>query len=96
MNKGLFDNVNITIINNGESDYSLVDDENNNNNNENIANKPGKYEKFTGTISWMGIEAKVRDAMFELKENESESIIWKIGTWEAGTLEMALGKLVFG
>ena len=56
-----------------------------------IADKPGKYKNFTGTIEYKGISGTVRNATFELlDEDETEGIdwydgIWENGVWDAGT-----------
>lgn len=62
----------------------------------NIANKPGKYENFTGTIDWGNgkVKGEVSGANFELissRKYKSASYInvvtlikWHSGTWENG------------
>ena len=95
MGKNLFDNVNITVINNGKSDYSFVDDENSNNN-ANIADKPGEYKNFTGVIKWKGTNGNVENATFKLNESEPivvwQNGIWKGGTWKFGVWENGYDK----
>lgn len=48
-----------------------------------VANQPGKYENFTGTIDWLGTKAQVKHATFELIP--VLVINWKNGTWNNGT-----------
>lgn len=93
MGKNLFEDINITIINNGKSDYSFVADENNNNNNNaNIADKPGEYKNFTGTIKWKGTNGNVENATFKLNESDSVPIVWQNGTWKDGTWKFGVWK----
>ena len=47
-----------------------------------VADTEGKYKNFTGIIKWGKSEGKVKNATFELENNE---ILWKNGTWEYGT-----------
>ena len=48
------------------------------------ADKPGKYEKFTGTINFKGVSGKVKEATFTLNE-EGYDITWENGIWQSGT-----------
>ena len=50
---------------------------------ENVANKEGEYENFSGSIDWKGTEGTVVDATFELVSDCS--IYWYGGTWKNGT-----------
>ena len=51
---------------------------------ENVADKAGKYENFTGEIEWKGINGTVQNAFFELKDNGKFDIVWEDGTWKSG------------
>ena len=65
---------------------------------ENVADKPGKYENFTGTISWMGTVGNVTIAAFTLQKSDRFHYgIWWYGahgTVDFGT--MAFGKVALG
>ena len=57
----------------------------------NLANKPGKYENFTGKIEWKGewdgTFGTVENATFELKNSgNGYLIIWEDGTWKDGQM----------
>ena len=49
----------------------------------NVANQPGEYKNFTGTIDWQGSKAQVKHATFKL--TSVFGISWKNGTWNNGT-----------
>lgn len=48
----------------------------------NVANQPGKYTNFTGKIDWKGNDGQVKNADFELTNNNG--IIWEKGVWQKG------------
>ena len=54
-----------------------------------VANQPGEYKHFTGTIDWRSargqVKGQVKNATFILYKNGE--IIWKDGIWENGTLQ---------
>ena len=52
----------------------------------NVANQPGEYNNFTGTIDWRGIKGQVKNAAFELT-TYNKGIFWYEGTWENGTFQ---------
>ena len=57
--------------------------------NNSVADKPGKYENFTGTIEWNKTYGKVKNATFELGNgdnifNDKFGFIWYDGIWEKG------------
>ena len=74
--KDLLMDTNITVTNDGskESNYSI-----NYAMNGNIANKPGKYNNFSGHIDWKNINGWVENAIFELNEG-TISITFEKGT----------------
>lgn len=49
---------------------------------EEVANKPGKYENFTGKIDFKGSKGNVQKANFSLYPNGF--IDWNGGTWVDG------------
>ena len=51
---------------------------------QNIANKEGRYEDFTGTIDWKGTKGKVEDATFELTNDVKCLVLWEGGNWLNG------------
>ena len=53
---------------------------------ENVADKPGKYEHFTGKIGWMGTIGNVTNATFTLQKSDRfhYGIWWYGGTWNSG------------
>ena len=53
---------------------------------ENVADKPGKYEHFTGKIGWMGTIGNVTNATFTLQKSDRFhcGIWWYSGTWNSG------------
>ena len=72
--------VNYSVSDNGESDYSLND------NIPDMADKEGAYKNFTGKIDYRGVKADVEDADFSLGQdiiNFSKGT-WKNGVWESG------------
>lgn len=55
---------------------------------ENIADKAGKYENFTGKIVWKDIDGEVENATFELIDN----VFWKFMEFEKGTWKNGVAK----
>ena len=53
---------------------------------QNIADKEGYYENFTGIIKWKEINGKVINATFKLVNDMNYDIIWERGTWESNTI----------
>jgi hypothetical protein len=53
------------------------------NSNEKIANKPGKYERFSGKVDFYGTKGTVLNATFELKKETRYIYFWQ-GTWVDG------------
>lgn len=89
--KGLLDDTNISITNDGKSNYTMFYDDMDSSKGEdyfgeydNIASKSGKYENFTGLINWKSMKGVVSNATFELKNNHSEIIVFSSGTWLKG------------
>ena len=57
-----------------------------------IADKPGKYENFTGTIRWMGTVGNVTNATFNLQKSDRfhHGIWWYHDTWNNGIWDNGL------
>ena len=77
----------------GQDGLPVLDDDDIDNYSQNkIADKPGKYENFTGQIDWEGTKGKVKNAYFYLSDYSSCKIIfyevtWIDGTWTDGAWE---------
>jgi len=61
-----------------------------------VADNPGDYEDFTGTIKWGKTNCKVENATFTLGPQKGR-FVWHKGTWIDGVCDVGeLQDVIFG
>lgn len=58
----------------------------------NVADKPGSWKDFRGTLIWHGIHATVRAKRMSLNDDGKYSVTWYGGTWIDGNADNVLWK----